>query len=135
MVLGVLRGLLRRSGSHTPLGNFSSKRGNKNFYKGRGGKKYGIPGAKGAPRAIPLKYAQRRGEHRVFLVEITRCFLHCAAALIFFPRPCCVCAGGFVLRGLPNYFMPDLTDFRLKPYVWPGEGLTKTNVLETPEKS
>ena len=43
MVLGVLRGLLRRSGSHTPLGNFSSKRGNKNFYKGKGGNKYGKP--------------------------------------------------------------------------------------------
>ena len=30
-----------KSGSHTPSGNFSSKRGNKNFYKGKGGKKYG----------------------------------------------------------------------------------------------
>ena len=54
MVLGVMTGLLRRSGSHTPLGNFSSKRGNKNFYKGRGGKKYGIPGPKGArASAVP----------------------------------------------------------------------------------
>ena len=85
MVLGVLTGLLRRSGSHTPLGNFSSKRGNKNFYKGRGGKKYGVSGAR----------------------------------------------GGFVLRSLPNFPMPDLTGFRLKPYVWPGEGLKRTNVLES----
>ena len=89
MVLGVLTGLLRRSGSHTPLGNFSSKRGNKNFVKGRGGKKYGVPGPK----------------------------------------------AGFVLRGFPNYNMPDLTGFRLKAYVWPGEGLAKTDVLETPEKT
>ena len=36
--------------------------------------------------------------------------------------------GGFVLRGFPNYYMPDLTDFRLKAYVWPGEGLLRTNV-------
>lgn len=89
MVLGVMTGLLRRSGSHTPLGNFSSKRGNKNFYKGRGGKKYGVAGPK----------------------------------------------GGFVLRGFPSYYMPDLSNFRLKPYVWPGEGLRKTNVLETPDES
>ena len=27
--------------------NFSSKRGNKNFYKGRGGRKYGKPGPRG----------------------------------------------------------------------------------------
>ena len=88
MVLGILTGLLRRSGSHTPLGNFSSKMGNKNFYKGRGGKKYGIPGRN----------------------------------------------GGFILRSLPNYCMPDMTGFRLKPYVWPGEGLAKPGVLETPDE-
>ena len=38
--------------------------------------------------------------------------------------------GGFVLRAFPNWKMPDLSDFRLKPYVMPGEGLLKTNVLE-----
>ena len=47
MVLGVMTGLMRKMGSHTPLGNFTSKRGNKNFYKGRGGNKYGIPGKRG----------------------------------------------------------------------------------------
>ena len=45
--LGVLTQVMYKTGSHTPLGNFSSKRGNKNFYKGRGGNKYGIPGPKG----------------------------------------------------------------------------------------
>lgn len=84
MVLGVMTSMMRRMGSHTPLGNFTSKRGNKNFYKGRGGNKYGVPGSK----------------------------------------------GGFVLRAFPNWKMPDLSDFRLKPYVMPGEGLLKTNVLE-----
>lgn len=39
-----------------------------------------------------------------------------------------------MLRGFPSYHMPDLTDFRLKAYVWPGEGLAKTNRLETPDK-
>ena len=39
-VLGILTQVMRKTGSHTPLGNFSSMRGNKNFYKGRGGKKY-----------------------------------------------------------------------------------------------
>ena len=87
MVLGVMTGLLRKHGSITPLGNFSSKMGNKNFYKGRGGKKYGVPGPK----------------------------------------------GGFVLRSYPNWKVPDMANFRLKPYVWPGEGLAKTNVLETPD--
>ena len=82
----VLTGVLRRSGSHTPLGNFSSKRGNKNFYKGRGGKKYGVPGPK----------------------------------------------GGFVLRSYPNWKVPDMANFRLKPYVWPGDGLPKPGVLEIP---
>ena len=55
MVLGIMRSLMRRQGSHTPLGNFSSKRGNKNFYKSRGGNKYGIPGNKGGfiLRAFP----------------------------------------------------------------------------------
>ena len=46
-VLGILTQVMRKTGSHTPLGNFSSKRGNKNFYKGRGGKKYGVPGPRG----------------------------------------------------------------------------------------
>lgn len=86
MVLGILSGLARRTGSHTPLGNFSSKRAG-NFYKGRGGKKYGIPG----------------------------------------PR------GGFILRSYPNFKMPDLDGFRLKAYVYPGEGLAKPGVLETPD--
>ena len=45
--LGVVTQVMHKTGSHTPLGNFSSKRGNKNFYKGRGGNKYGIPGPKG----------------------------------------------------------------------------------------
>eukprot|EP00308_Calcidiscus_leptoporus_P002979 CAMPEP_0119365964 /NCGR_PEP_ID=MMETSP1334-20130426/12859_1 /TAXON_ID=127549 /ORGANISM="Calcidiscus leptoporus, Strain RCC1130" /LENGTH=99 /DNA_ID=CAMNT_0007382067 /DNA_START=96 /DNA_END=395 /DNA_ORIENTATION=- len=40
-VFGVLVGVLRKMGSHTPSGNFSSKRGNKNFYKGKGAKRYG----------------------------------------------------------------------------------------------
>ena len=43
------------------------------------------------------------------------------------------CAGGFILRSLPTYRMPDMAGFRLKPYVYPGEGLAKPNVLETPE--
>ena len=46
-LLGIVTQVMRKSGSHTPLGNFSSKRGNKNFYKGRGGQKYGSPGPKG----------------------------------------------------------------------------------------
>mmetsp|Transcript_12618 Transcript_12618/g.26968 ORF Transcript_12618/g.26968 Transcript_12618/m.26968 type:complete len:103 (-) Transcript_12618:594-902(-) len=39
----LLSSMMRKltSTSHTPAGNFSSKRGNKNFYKGKGGKKYG----------------------------------------------------------------------------------------------
>ena len=41
MVFGILTGLMRKRGSHTPAGNFSSKRGNKDFYKGKGGNKYG----------------------------------------------------------------------------------------------
>ena len=84
MVLGVMTSLMRRMGSHTPLGNFTSKRGNKNFYKGRGGNKYGIPGP----------------------------------------------YGGFVHRSFPNFEMPDLTGFKLKAYVMPGEGMIKANVLE-----
>lgn len=46
--LGLLTQVMHKMGSHSPSGNFSSKRGNKNFYKGRGGRKYGIPGPKGA---------------------------------------------------------------------------------------
>merc|ERR1712070_1283214 len=38
---GVCTGVWRKMGSHTPKGNFSSKRGNKNFYKGKGVKQYG----------------------------------------------------------------------------------------------
>ena len=40
-VFGVMTSMMRKRGSHTPAGNFSSKWGNKNFYKGKGGKKYG----------------------------------------------------------------------------------------------
>ena len=51
-IFGVMTGLLRRRGSHTPNGAFSSKWGNKNYYKGKGGKKYGKVGQYGAlPRA------------------------------------------------------------------------------------
>ena len=87
MVLGILQGVMRRQGSHTPLGNFTSKMGGKNFYKGRGGKKYGIPGPK----------------------------------------------GGFIMRSLPNFKMPDLHGFQLKAYVYPGEGLVRPGVLEAPD--
>ncbi|KAL3893342.1 MAG: hypothetical protein SGPRY_014299 [Prymnesium sp.] len=41
------------TGSHTPKGNFSSKRGNKNFYKGKGGRKYGKPDRFGTLRLAP----------------------------------------------------------------------------------
>jgi len=44
---------MHKSGSHTPVGNLSSKRGNKNFYKGKGGKKYGKTNEYGA-RRCPL---------------------------------------------------------------------------------
>ena len=40
-IFGVCTGVWRKMGSHTPKGNFSSKRGNKNFYKGKGVKQYG----------------------------------------------------------------------------------------------
>ena len=40
-IFGVMTGLLRRRGSHTPDGAFSSKWGNKNYYKGKGAKKFG----------------------------------------------------------------------------------------------
>ena len=33
-------------------------------------------------------------------------------------------------RSFPNFRMPDLTDFKLKAYVMPGEGMIKANVLE-----
>ena len=101
MLLGAMR-LFFRSMSKTPKGNFTSKRGNKNFYKGRGGRKYGIPSPK----------------------------------------------GGFISRGRPDWQMPSLEGFgvrrlttpsgplalstapcvrapQLKPYVWPGEGLSR----------
>jgi len=84
-MLGLITQLTRKMGSHTPLGNFSSKRGNKNFYKGRGGKKYGIPGPK----------------------------------------------GGFIHRAYPNMSMPEMSDFPLKAYVAPGEGLQRTGMLES----
>jgi len=82
---GMLLQVRHKTGSHTQLGNFSSKRGNKNFYKGRGGMKYGIAGPK----------------------------------------------GGFIHRMPPQWDAPDLSDFPLKPYVMPGEGLLKNGVLET----
>ena len=47
--LATLRAFVRQA-SYSPPGNFTSKRGNKNFYKSRGGKKYGVPGPKGAHR-------------------------------------------------------------------------------------
>jgi|EP00900_Chrysochromulina_parva_P000836 Mitochondrial ribosomal protein L27 len=87
-MLGILTQLTRRVGSHTPAGNFSSKRGNKNFYKGRGGNKYGIPGPK----------------------------------------------GGFIHRSFPKMSVPDMSDFELRAYVHPNEGLQKTGVLESAEK-
>eukprot|EP00326_Haptolina_ericina_P024095 CAMPEP_0181195562 /NCGR_PEP_ID=MMETSP1096-20121128/14959_1 /TAXON_ID=156174 ORGANISM="Chrysochromulina ericina, Strain CCMP281" /NCGR_SAMPLE_ID=MMETSP1096 /ASSEMBLY_ACC=CAM_ASM_000453 /LENGTH=94 /DNA_ID=CAMNT_0023285185 /DNA_START=65 /DNA_END=349 /DNA_ORIENTATION=+ len=76
-----MTGLMRRSGSHTPAGNFSPKRGNKNFYKGTGGKKYGKVGI----------------------------------------------GGRFKLWGRgPVWYMPDLSSFRLKPYVAAGEGMERS---------
>ena len=43
-----------KMGSRTPAGNFSPKRGNKNFYKGKGDKKYGRLSPQGA--APPLAH-------------------------------------------------------------------------------
>ena len=54
MVFGIITGLLRKRGSHTPKGSISSKRGNKNFYKGKGGLKYGSLDKWGARRARSL---------------------------------------------------------------------------------
>ena len=90
-MLGILTGLLRISSKYTKHGNFTSKRGNKNFYKGRGGNKYGR--------------LNRRGQ--------------------------------FVATSMPNWFMPDMTGFRLKAYVMPGEGLVRRNTVHlrvTPKK-
>lgn len=55
-----------KSGSHTPKGNFSSKRGNKGFYKGKGDKKYGKATSKGArrPRCRPCVAHTRSLAHR-----------------------------------------------------------------------
>merc|ERR1719483_689164 len=58
---------------YTPSGNISPKRGNKNFYKGTGAKKYGKP-----------------DQHGKFQL-----------------RP----------EGKPTWLIPDLTEFKLKPYV------------------
>ena len=51
-IFGVMTGLLRRRGSHTPNGAFSSKWGNKNFYKGKGAKKFGKVSQYGARRRL-----------------------------------------------------------------------------------
>ena len=51
MVFGIMTGLLRKRGSHTPAGNFSAKRGNKNFYKGKGANSYGKINGWGVPHA------------------------------------------------------------------------------------
>ena len=81
------------TGSHTPKGNFSPKRGNKNFYKGRGGNKYGVPGPRGA---------RLRG------FTTARPVPDRAPPLPHF-------AGGFINRARPNWPMPDLAGFRVRP--------------------
>ena len=85
----VLRTFQRNIGKYTKHGNFTSKRGNKSFNKGRGGLKYGVTGNR----------------------------------------------GGFVHRMGPNYHMPDMTGFALKPYVAFGEGFYREKyraALHTP---
>eukprot|EP00310_Coccolithus_braarudii_P022067 CAMPEP_0183352036 /NCGR_PEP_ID=MMETSP0164_2-20130417/27058_1 /TAXON_ID=221442 /ORGANISM="Coccolithus pelagicus ssp braarudi, Strain PLY182g" /LENGTH=94 /DNA_ID=CAMNT_0025524381 /DNA_START=94 /DNA_END=378 /DNA_ORIENTATION=- len=87
-VCGVLVGMLRKMGSHTPAGNFSSKRGNKNFYKGKGAKRYGK--------------VNNRGQ--------------------------------FVQSKFPNWFMPNMDNFPLKPYVGYGGGLPGKDALQRMEQ-
>ena len=49
-----------KMGSRTPAGNFSPKRGNKNFYKGKGDKKYGRLSPQGAEDAPACPLASRK---------------------------------------------------------------------------
>jgi len=91
-IFGVLTGLLRKSRRPKAIvsPNFSSKRGNKNFYKGKGVKNYGEVNAHGF------------WEQSVFL----------------------------------DWKMPDLTNFKLKPYVAIGGGLPgKAALLRDAESS
>jgi hypothetical protein len=59
-----------KSGSHTPKGNFSSKRGNKGFYKGKGDKKYGKSTSKGAQRPRSRPRVARTPSNRPHTVRI-----------------------------------------------------------------
>jgi len=52
-MLGVLRGLLRSRKTKNLRGNLTSKRGNQQFYKGKGCQKTGTISKKGIFRAFP----------------------------------------------------------------------------------
>ena len=66
-IFGVCTGVWRKMGSHTPKGNFSSKRGNKNFYKGKGVKQYGKVTQYGTQQKRKQKRKQKGGW--AFLLE------------------------------------------------------------------
>ena len=94
---GVLIGMMRKMGSHTPAGNFSSKRGNKNFYKARAVSVDADARARACTRgmhALTHTYARARtharthaGEGRAAIRQGERARAVCAGSLPRLVRP------------------------------------------------
>ena len=137
---GVFARLARHMASYTPAGNFSSKRGNKNFYKGKGGKKYGKvvngahpPTRAGHARAIPPRawdehawpYPARRtvAADLVHPLALSRSHRLSGAFSSFLPAPRCRSRPARVrARKWPPSLCGPATA-QLKPYVGHGHGL------------
>lgn len=93
MVFGIMAGLLRKRGSHTPAGNFSSKRGNKNFYKGKGAQSYGKIDKWGKPSKGPGCSLRLASLYSLLVVRST---------------------GIWRATRLPNWYVPNLTGFKVR---------------------
>jgi hypothetical protein len=118
MALGILVGLLRggRAVPKSGIGALTSKRGPRNFYKGKGCKSTGRHTSKGFFLSCSLLFLLCLFLRR-FLSDSASVFLFCLVC-IRFSLARYLLSGAYVLmeEKLPKYVVPDLTNCKVRGF-------------------